>query len=250
MDINLLVQIIMIVSFAVCLLTFLLVAIEILIGNRRKQAEQSSKQEDAKAEAKLSKEEIETIAQAIKGEAEKEPAKEEVEVKPEPVVEETVVATQDQDEEVVEEQQDGVWVTVKAPQTNEEKYAELDEQSKAWYDEIGEYATSKEGVKQIKAKNHEDYKVGINRIVRLTIKRGVVLSEFLLIDQNFSRYINDNKVAVKTAPTVIKIESEEAVIAAKNSIDIAMQAVEEEKLYKKEKAKEKRRLAREAKKNQ
>ncbi len=248
MDTNLLIQIIMIVSFAVCLLTFMLVAIELLMNSRRKRnGEDDAKKEPVKTVVQITPEDIANISQAIKASSEKEQIQT-VEQPKEQLVEEVVVAQEEQEED--EEGKDGVWVNVKAQQTLEEKYAELDDNAKKWYNAIGEYAMTKEGVKQLKAKNHEDYKVGSNRIVRLTIKRGVVLSEFVLIDQNFSRFINDNKVAVKTAPTIIKIESEEAVIAAKNSIDIAMQAVEEEKLYKKEKAKEKRRLAREALKNQ
>ncbi len=140
--------------------------------------------------------------------------------------------------------ENGVWISTGKNQTLEEKYFALSSEQKGWYTEIMRYVMAKEGVKHFKNDRYEDYKIGKHRIIRLTIKRGVIQSEFVLINQDFQNYISDNKVSVKTASTVIKIESNEAVETAKNSIDIAVKAVEAEREYKKEKRREKRRQAR------
>ncbi|MFR6640977.1 MAG: hypothetical protein ACLUSP_06350 [Christensenellales bacterium] len=54
-------------------------------------------------------------------------------------------------------------------ETLDDKYAELTPELKKYYDEIVVYAASVEKSKRIKNARYEEYKVGSNRIVRLTI---------------------------------------------------------------------------------
>lgn len=132
----------------------------------------------------------------------------------------------------------------KTTQTLEEKYLALDSASRQYYDEIVKYAAAKEGAKRIKNVRYEEYKIGLTRLVRLLIKRGTVMCEFILPNADFKNYVNENKVDVKLAASVMKITDEAAEQAAKDSIDIVVNAIAQEKEYKKQVAREKRRLAR------
>lgn len=122
-------------------------------------------------------------------------------------------------------------------ETLDEKYLALSPELKGYYDEIVRYANTVDGVKRFKNANYEEYKLGANRLVRLKIKRGVIVCELTISNLQFKNYVSDNKVAVKQAPAVIKVTDEAALSAVKDSISIAVSAIEEEKAYKKEQAK-------------
>ena len=131
-------------------------------------------------------------------------------------------------------------------QTLEEKYLELSPEARGWYDEIMKYAANVEGSKRFKNARYEEYKVGNSRIIRMLIKRGVINCEFALHNQNFKNYVNENKISVKQSATTLLIEGPETVEAAKNSIDIVIAQIAEEREYKKQLAREKRKAAKEA----
>lgn len=131
-------------------------------------------------------------------------------------------------------------------QTLDEKYLELSPEQKGYYDEIVRYAMAVNNSKRYKNSSYEEYKVGKSRIVRLKIRRGVIVCEFVIPNLTFKNYISDNKVAVKQAPAVIKVADESSLSAVKDSIEIAVKAIEEEKAYKKEQAKLRRRAQRRA----
>ena len=124
--------------------------------------------------------------------------------------------------------------------TLDQKYAQLSKKEKARYDEIVAYAKKVEGTRCIKNDRYEEYKVGKNRLVRMLIKRGVIVCEFILENNNFKNFVIENKVSVKQSATAIKIVDENSVAIAKSSIDIAVVAINEEKAYKKQLAREKR----------
>ena len=124
-----------------------------------------------------------------------------------------------------------------ATETLDEKYLELSSEYKNYYDEIVRCANVVDGVKRYKNANYEEYKVGKNRIVRLKIRRGSVICELTIPNLQLKNYLSDNKVAVKQSSTVIKVNSESTLAAVKDSIAIAISAIEEEKAYKKEQAK-------------
>lgn len=130
--------------------------------------------------------------------------------------------------------------------TLDEKYLELSPEYKGYYDEIVRYATSLENSKHYKNSAYEEYKVGKNRLVRLKIKRGVIICELVIPNLAFKNYVSDNKVSVKQAPAIIKVIDETSLTAEKDSIVIAVKAIEEERAYKKEQAKIRRRENRKA----
>lgn len=167
----------------------------------------------------------------------------EPEIIPEPVIEPVII----EDPAPVEEDPDGtVKFAAGQKQTLEEKYLELSPEARGWYDEIMKYAANVEGSKRFKNARYEEYKVGNNRIIRMLIKRGVINCEFILHNQNFKNYVNENKISVKQGITTMLIESPETVEAAKNSIDIVVAAIAEEREYKKQLARERRKAAKEA----
>ena len=131
-------------------------------------------------------------------------------------------------------------------QTLEEKYLALSAKERGWYDEIIKYASIVDGSKRFKNARYEEYKVGKNRLVRMLIKRGVIHCEFILHNADFKNYVNENKISVRQSATTMRIDSEETVAAAKNSIDIVVAFIAEEREYKKQLARERRKAAKEA----
>lgn len=128
--------------------------------------------------------------------------------------------------------------------TLDEKFRELDERMQRYYVDIVRHAMSKPESKQFKNDRYEEYKIGNTRLVRLQIKKNAVVCEVTLVNSDFRTYMADNKVRIKQAPTIIRIEDEASVELAKNGIDIAVKGVEEEREYKRLLRNEKRRNAR------
>ena len=163
-------------------------------------------------------------------------------------VEETAEETEEEpvEEEVaITEEDDGkISFSAKQQQTLDEKYLELPSEAKGWYDEIIKYASAVENSKRYKNARYEEYKVGKNRLVRLLIKRGVINCEFILHNSDFRNYVQENKISVKQSATTMLVEDATTVDAVKSSIDIVVSAIAEEKEYKKQLAREKRRAAR------
>ena len=128
-------------------------------------------------------------------------------------------------------------------QTLDEQYLALSKEQKRYYNKIAAYAAGKEGSKCIKNQRYEEYKIGSKRIVRLRIKRGVLHCEFLMINRDLRNHANENKIPLKEAATSIKVTNTETVEMVFSSIDLAIQLIDEERAYKKQLAKERRRQA-------
>lgn len=131
-------------------------------------------------------------------------------------------------------------------ETLDEKYLALSPESKGYYDEIVRFANTVEGSKRYKNASYEEYKVGKNRLVRIKIKRDVVVCELVIPNLAFKNYLSENKVEVKQAPTIIRVVDEATLSAVKDSMQIAINAIEEERAYRKEQAKLRRRERRAA----
>lgn len=141
----------------------------------------------------------------------------------------------------IENDESAVVFSKGSAQSLDEKYSQLSPEYKGYFDEIVRCAMSVEGSKRYKNSAYEEYKVGKNRLVRIKIKRDVIVCELVILNLAFKNYINDNKVAMKQAPATIKVVDETSLNAVKDSIGIAVKAIEEEKAYKKEQAKQRRR---------
>lgn len=185
----------------------------------------------------LAAEEPAPVAVAEEEPVAEEPATEEP-VAEEPATEEPAA------EEAAEENENAVVFRASNDETLEERYLALSSEEKGYYDTILFHAVGKEGSKRNRNTKYEDVKIGNTRLVRLRIKRGVIICEFTLYNTDFKNYINENKLSVKQAPTILKVTDEAAVQAAVDSIDMVVTHIAEEKEYKKKLAREKRRQAR------
>ncbi len=118
--------------------------------------------------------------------------------------------------------------------THLEKYMLLNEEKKSWYDEIINYAKEKENVKHRLTENYEDVKLYSKRVIRMVIKREEIICEFILGNNRFNDYMKQKNLNVKILPTQLKIDSIEAKDAAKESIDLTIHSIMEERNLKKE----------------
>ena len=153
-----------------------------------------------------------------------------------PVVEEAPVAvepTPTEDENAV--------VFSRQTLTLEERYATLSTEYKRYFDDIIRHAMAKEGVRELKYTNYNDYKNGSYKVLRITIKRGEIVCEFQFLDRDFLNYANSSSVKMKQSATTIKISEPSAVGAVKDGIDLVCSQIAEDKAYKKNLANEKRR---------
>lgn len=125
--------------------------------------------------------------------------------------------------------------------TMEEKYGILSSEFKRYFDSIVRHALSKPGVKELKHTNSYDYKDGAYRVLRIMIKRGEIVCEFHFIDKDFKKYANASNVRMKKAATTVRVLEASAVGVVKDGIDLVCTQIAEDKEYKKELARAKRR---------
>ncbi len=150
-------------------------------------------------------------------------------------------------DEATEAEVNGDSVTFSAAkETLPQKYDALPDELKDYYGQIVATASAVEGNRCFKNDRYEEYKVGKNRIVRLLIKRGVIVCEFVIANNDLRNYMSDNKLKLKQAPTTLKVFDEATLAAAKATMEIAVKAIEDEKAYKKEQARAKRKAAKAA----
>jgi 3-hydroxyacyl-CoA dehydrogenase len=71
-----------------------------------------------------------------------------------------------------------------------------------------------------------------------------IVCEFMMQNSNFKSYVAENKISVKQSATVIKVTDDTAVQTIKDTIDIVVKAIAEEREFKKQLAREKRRAKR------
>ena len=145
---------------------------------------------------------------------------------------------------IASESDDNVKFSAEPKQSHKYKYMVLDNVQKAWYDEIAQYAESIDDVKCVNAGGYDEYRLYGKRIVRLLIKRGTIIAEFIIANTNFSRYVSTNKISVKQTATSLKILTDKDVGVAKDSVDIAVRTVREEREDAIRRGKERRKLAR------
>lgn len=131
-------------------------------------------------------------------------------------------------------------------ETLEEKYLALPGDIRGYYDEIVKAANAIEGSKRLKNENYEDYKLGKNRLVRLKIRRGALVAELIIPNLSFKTY-QSGGAALKQAPITVKVVDEASLNAVKEGIAYTLKAIEDEKAYKKELARERRRKSKEEK---
>ncbi len=139
--------------------------------------------------------------------------------------------------------EEGVWIS-RSSDTHAEKYAALGDEVRRYYDIIKAYALNREDIVSRVGVRAEDFRIGKRLVVRMAIRRGAVYCEFLLANRDLNNRLTEAKVNVKQAATSVRIDSEDAVIAAKSSIDLVISEIEEDKKLKSEQQKARRRETR------
>ncbi|MBR6687191.1 MAG: hypothetical protein IKL77_00375 [Clostridia bacterium] len=130
--------------------------------------------------------------------------------------------------------------------TMEERYMTLSTEFKRYFDDIVNHTLQKPGVKETKKTSAYDYKIGYQRVIKISIRRSEIVCEFNFIDKDFDQYANASDVKIKRAATVVRVSEPSAVGVVKDGIDLVCTQIEELKEQKKELAKEKRRQRRQA----
>lgn len=219
-----------------------------------KYIDYSELEEEKQPEAVEVKEEKPVVAEqaSVQEEVKAEPVEEKVEEKVEetpaelPVQEETLEVVEatatDETAATEDESDDSAEVAFVSEKKNlEDKYAELSDVQKGYFDKIKEYACSKEDARAIEAKGHITVKYGKERLVRITIRRDAVEAVFLLIDANFKKYMKEQDAPIKEKPTVIRIENDAYLQLALETVDLKYNSLMEEKQQRLEEQKAKKR---------
>ncbi len=123
-----------------------------------------------------------------------------------------------------------------------DKYAALSPEARTRYDSIVAYILANPDCKKVEASNAVTFKCKTDKIVRVMIKRGVVILNFLLANTDLNRFVREEGIkAIKINPVVIKLETDSDLVLAKQTADITIENIREEQQYRKERNRELRR---------
>ena len=123
-----------------------------------------------------------------------------------------------------------------------DKYAALTAEARTRYDSIVAYILANPDCKKVEASNAVTFKCKTDKIVRVMIKRGVVVLNFLLANTDLNRFVREEGIkAIKINPVVIKLETDSDLVLAKQTADITIENIREEQQYSKERNRELRR---------
>ncbi len=123
-----------------------------------------------------------------------------------------------------------------------DKYAALSPEARTRYDSIVAYILANPDCKKVEASNAVTFKCKTDKIVRVMIKRGVVILNFLLVNTDLNRFVREEGIkTIKINPVVIKLETDADLVLAKQTADITIENIREEQQYRKERNRELRR---------
>ncbi len=117
--------------------------------------------------------------------------------------------------------------------TIEELYEELSVEQKSFFDELKNTALAKPNAVLSITKNYENVKIGKRSIIKLIIRRGVTVAEFLLENDALKEYRlssqnKKGKSKIKIRPTVLAVTELDTLKAAVDMIHLAYQQIIEE----------------------
>ena len=199
-------------------------ALMILLLKKQKQAEAA----EAKAAAPLDRE-LAEVKQAVEAD-------------------ETAAAVSDAAEDDDKEQ----IVIAANVRTFDEAYGELDEEQKKLFNDVKDYALTKEGAALAELSSGVCVKKGSKQIVKLTVRRGNPVALFVIENEMIKdfRRNSDAPVKLKVKATELVLRSGGDLEAAKALVDVAVDQIEKDILAAKERRREARRLRRQRKREQ
>lgn len=136
-------------------------------------------------------------------------------------------------EEVVIVQEGEGGVKFHENKTIEELYEELSVEQKSFFDELKNTALAKPNAVLSITKTYENVKIGKRSIIKLIIRRGVTVAEFLLENDALKEYRlssqnKKGKSKIKIRPTVLAVTELDTLRAAVDMIHLAYQQIIEE----------------------
>ena len=190
-------------------------------AERERLAAEKAAADAAKAEAAAAAaEEEEEEAEEAEAEAEEEEEEPEEEVKKPKKGKKAAAAEEEEDEDEDENAElsegDSEFVVVhdgivfNDSKTITELYEELSPEQQSYFDELREEALTKPDAELSIAKNFVTVKIGKRNLIKLLIKRGVTVAEFMLENEALKqlRLSNTNKrgkSSIKVKPTVVQV---------------------------------------------
>lgn len=153
--------------------------------------------------------------------------------KEESKAEETAPAPEPEKEVVEVPVEDPNAVKFNESKTIEELYEELSVEQKSFFDELKNTALAKPNAVLSITKNYENVKIGKRSIIKLIIRRGVTVAEFLLENDALKEYRlssqnKKGKSKIKIRPTVLAVTELDTLKAAVDMIHLAYQQIIEE----------------------
>lgn len=254
MDMNVLLQAMIVVFMlflcALCLFAVVVIVRDIIYENaRRRERIEAQSKPNAVTNEHAPVEAAEKPQPAPQPEPQPAPVEAPVEAKVEAKVEEVAVTAEPLEAPVEADLADEDPNSVAFSRntlTMEERYMTLSTEFKRYFDDIVNHTLQKPGVKETKKTSAYDYKIGYQRVIKISIRRSEIVCEFNFIDKDFDQYANASDVKIKRAATVVRVSEPSAVGVVKDGIDLVCTQIEELKEQKKELAKEKRRQRRQA----
>lgn len=135
--------------------------------------------------------------------------------------EEETVEEESEDSETETQNIEGVVFTKASKETFAEQLAKLDEERLALYNEILEYAQSKESTKTKESRSHVMVKVGRMRLIEFKFAREQLVCKFMAGSSELKNYsLAEKAVKIKEKPVTIELENADSVAVAKNMVDI------------------------------
>lgn len=123
-----------------------------------------------------------------------------------------------------------------------ERFAALDTDERARFNDFTAYLLAKPNVKMIQNKTNIVFKYMTERLLRIVIRRGVPVVLFQLVNTDLKRLVKEGDVKnIKMNTVDIRLASDEELSAAKQTADIALENAEQELAYRRERSKELRR---------
>jgi len=123
-----------------------------------------------------------------------------------------------------------------------DKYNALEENARARYDEFMAYILAKPDCRKSESSVGVTVKNKTDKMLSVTIKRGVVELNFMLTNSELNRLVRAEGIKdIKIKPVVIRLEDDTDLRLAKQTADITLEHLAEEQQYRKEKKKELRR---------
>lgn len=144
------------------------------------------------------------------------------EIEPEPQPEPEPEA----EEEPSEEEEDDKGIVFAESKTITELYEELTNEQKSFFDELREEALTKPDAELSMSRNFVTVKIGKRNLIKLLIKRGVTVAEFMLENEALKqlRLSNRNKrgkSTIKVKPTVVQVLDLPSLKVAVDMINLA-----------------------------